>query len=254
MKLVGTSFILFTLLALATAPGTGEVHPVPVLVELFTSEGCSSCPPADNLLQKLDAQPLPGAQLIVLSEHVDYWNHIGWTDPYSSHEFSDRQSAYGRRFRLDSVYTPQMIVDGAEEFVGSHPDEANKALTKAVAAAKISVRLSDLSATKGMLRARVESDPLPPPLHNADVMVALALNHAESQVARGENAGHRLTHVAVVRSLTKIGKVESGKSFSQDITLKLPVGSDPPAVRVISFIQESGQGKVLGVTQTTISK
>ncbi|HEV2396848.1 MAG TPA: DUF1223 domain-containing protein [Candidatus Sulfotelmatobacter sp.] len=114
---------------------------IPVLVELFTSEGCSSSPPADTFLQKLDRQRIPGVHVIVLSEHVDYWNH-GWKDPYSAHLYSERQSSYARRFKLESVYTPQMVIDGVRELVGSDTAAADKALAETIAVPKLAGPLS----------------------------------------------------------------------------------------------------------------
>jgi len=219
----------------------------PVLVELFTSEGCSSCPPADKLLQQLDSQPFPGTQLIVLSEHVDYWNHIGWTDPYSGAAFSKRQSAYGNSLRLDSVYTPQMVVDGKDEFVGNSSTDARKFIDLAAASEKIPVRISGATLEHNVLRAHVETGSLPGAKNRADVFVVVALNHAESDVARGENAGRRLTHVAVVRNLVKVGSVESGKVFSQEVSINLPPGTDKANLRLVAFLQEPGPGRVLGV-------
>src|SRR3984957_4273429 len=134
----------------------------PVLVELFTSEGCSSCPPADALLQKLDQQPIPGEEMIVLSEHVDYWNHIGWKDPYSARFFSDRQGAYARRLGLPDVYTPQMVVDGNTQFLGSDAALAQKALAKALTQPKVSIRLSGVSSgATNLLLAHLEAGALP---------------------------------------------------------------------------------------------
>jgi hypothetical protein len=228
----------------------------PVLVELFTSEGCSSCPPADRFLETLDEQPVPGAEMIVLSEHVDYWNHIGWKDPYSASLYSQRQSAYAKRFGLDSVYTPQMVVDGTSEFVGSSSGEAEKAFRKALSAPKLPLRLSSISAdASNILRAHLETGALDSSFgsREADVYVAVALNRAESQVSAGENSGHRLAHVAVVKSLTKIGELKQGQVLTQDVHLTLEPGSDARNLRLIAFVQEPRQGRVFGAVSMPVS-
>jgi len=243
------------LLALAwpqpPASTTGSVNPVPILVELYTSEGCSSCPPADAFLQTLDQQPVPGVEMIVLSEHVDYWNHVGWKDPFSSSFYSDRQSVYGRRFGLSEVYTPQMVLDGAEQFNGSDRDAAGKAFTKAVTAEKIAVHVTAITVeSANTLHAHLEAGPLPASRGNssAEVYVVVALNHAESQVARGENAGRTLTHTAVAENMTKLGEIRAGQGFNQDIQLKLKSGLNPDNLRLVAFVQEAHQGRVLGAT------
>src|SRR6266852_6331763 len=194
----------------------------PVLVELFTSEGCSSCPPADALLSKLDRQPAAGAELVVLSEHVDYWNHLGWRDPYSSHFYSERQSAYADRLGVSSIYTPQMVVDGTIEFVGSSARSANEAFVKASSAPKIPVHLSSVTLEQAnILRAHVEIEALTDSFgsREAEVYVAVALNRAESLVSHGENDGRTLAHTAVVRNLLKIGTLRLGRRFAQDVQL-----------------------------------
>ena len=226
----------------------------PVLVELFTSEGCSSCPPADALLQKFDGQPFPGAELIVLSEHVDYWNHIGWTDPFSAAAYSERQSAYGNRLRLDSVYTPQMIVDGVQELVGNSSKDAEKAIARAAGAYKVPIRISGVTLDNNKLRVHLETDELPSETGRADVVLTIALRHAESQVRAGENSGRRLTHVSVVRSLTKVGSIAAGQKFSRDVSAKLAEGMDGSGLRVIAFIQKPGPGKVLGAALQDFTK
>lgn len=200
----------------------------PVLVELFTSEGCSSCPPADHLLAQLD----PSA--IVLSEHVDYWDHQGWKDRFSSHAFTERQENYARRFRLDGPYTPEMVVDGAAEFVGSDSQRAVEEIGKARSRPRIDPRLAR---TAGGVH--VEIDPAP---GSSDIMLAIADDAAASHVKAGENKGREIRHVAVVRSLRKIGSVKRGEPFQGDVAL--PAGAKDQ--RVVVFLQESGQARVLG--------
>jgi hypothetical protein len=247
--------VVLSVTASMLAWGSGSVSEVtgrtPVLVELFTSEGCSSCPPADRFLETLDRQPVAGAEMIVLSEHVDYWNHIGWKDPYSAHLYSERQSVYGKRFRLDSVYTPQMVVDGSSQFVGSDPGLADEVFAKALSVPKISVHLSLLSEDPSSgVHVHLDTGVLEPSFgaREAEVQIVVALSRAESQVSSGENAGHRLAHVSVVRSLTKVGVLKRGQGLSRDVHLNLGSGSESEShnLRLIAFVQEPQQGRVLG--------
>jgi hypothetical protein len=250
------AYILLFLLSLAVAniparAADAPASPAPVLVELFTSEGCCSCPPADRLLQELESkQPISGAQIIVLSEHVDYWNSLGWKDPYSSRFFSERQSAYGNHFDLATVYTPQMIVDGESQFSGSNAKEAQQSIAKASTETKIPVQISSVVAQSGTFKVHIQAGP-----GSGVVYVAVALSHAESQVLRGANGGHRLSHVAVVQSLQQIGDLRKEKDFAKDIELKIPQGDDPANLRVIAFVQQingGNPGRVLGSALSSV--
>jgi hypothetical protein len=232
-----------------TAAGASSTDVRPILVELFTSEGCSSCPPADALLQKMDdSQPVAGAQLIVLSEHVDYWDHDGWKDPNSSPAMTERQSAYVRALGLNTAYTPQIIVDGTVELRAGDPQKTGKIFQEAAATPKVSVSIGPVSVDTGkssVLRTRIEADGNSGK-HNADVYVVVALDRVESHVLNGENGGRQLTHVAVVQQLTKIGRLQKGKGFGEDVQLKLKPGTDPKNVRLVAFVQEPGPGRLLG--------
>ena len=256
MKKALAIFFLIVWSTIAVHSRADDVRGTPaVLVELFTSEGCSSCPPADAWLERIDAsQPIPGARIIALTEHVDYWDHDGWKDPYSLHSLTERQNAYSQALGLSSVYTPQAIVDGTRELHLNDSRQVIQAFQKAVAEPRVPINVSSVQVEGAdTIRAQIEADGSAAP-HNADVYVALALNHAESQIGGGENSGRRLTYVAVVESLQKVGTLKKGKSFSQDVQMKLKPGMDATNVRVVAFLQESGPGKVLGAAQGTPGK
>jgi hypothetical protein len=232
-------------LVCAAIPAAEPGSRVPVLAELFTSEGCSSCPPADALLMKLDRlQPVPGAQIIVLSEHVDYWNSLGWKDPYSLPEFSRRQSDYARLMGAE-VYTPQIVIDGREQFVGSSARDIQAAVARAATRPKAAIRI--VSAKREGAEAVVSLAISPLVKGKADVWIAIADESDRSSVSRGENSGHTLDHVAVVRKLEKVASVSRSEGLEKSFRLPL----NPAPGRVVVFIGEPA-GPVLGAAGALI--
>jgi hypothetical protein len=237
---------------------------VPVVVELFTSEGCSSCPPADALLTQLDQiSPVPGAKIIVLSEHVDYWNYIGWADPFSSSMFSARQQAYAEVFRLTGgrgdVYTPQMVVDGQFEFVGSHASRAREAIAKAVRLPKADVQIAPAAKAEpaGALALHIEVRDLPPLSANdqAEVLLALTENNLTSNVVRGENSGRKLRHNGVTREIRALGRfAPAQKSFTTETTINLAQGWKRADLRALVFVQERAHRRIIGAASCQLAE
>ena len=225
----------------------------PILMELFTSEGCSSCPPVDRWVERLDAaQPVAGAEIIVLSEHVDYWDHDGWKDPFSSEAITDRQKVYVNNLGLSDVYTPQIILDGDTELRPADAQKARQILAKAAGTPMIPVRIDAAAVGAGsppVLTGRIEVDGSAEK-RNADVFVAVALDKTLTDVLAGENNGRKLENIAVVKEMVKVGKLEKGRSYDQPFSVKLWPHTDPANLRVVAFVQESSQGKVLGAGMT----
>jgi hypothetical protein len=234
------SFILALTFSLAASAAEPNSRPT-VLAELFTSEGCSSCPPADALLMKLDKlQPVAGVQIIVLSEHVDYWNNLGWSDPYSSAQFTQRQGMYVHSLVAES-YTPQIVIDGRKAILGSDEKAIQEAIVKAAAGPKIAVRI--VAAKREGNEAVVNVTVGAATSGKADVWVAIADDRDQSSVRNGENKGRTLNHVAVVRSLGKVGKVTKAAGFEKE--LRVPLPAQAADRRVVVFVAESG-GPVVG--------
>jgi hypothetical protein len=222
----------------------------PVLVELFTSEGCSSCPPADALLEKLDSeQPIPGAQIIVLSEHVDYWDHEGWKDPFSSAALTARQVDYVRRLGRDEPYTPEMVVDGSAECNGSDGVKAEAAIRQASAGPKVGIRI--LAAAAGDAAVTIEVDPLPEgTTQKANVYLARAAVSGTTDILRGENQGRTIRYVSIVRNIQKVGSIGARETFKRQVSVR--AADAPGASRLVAFVQEAGNGRVWGAAAYTI--
>jgi hypothetical protein len=231
------SFLLGLCLAFAAQAQTKT----PVLIELFTAEGCGACPPADELITAIDKlQPIPNTELIVLSEHVTYWD-ASFKDRFASAALTNRQLGYSQLLKLEGVYTPQLIIDGQYECVGGNGPEAKQLVLKAAANPKPPMELKAILGT-----AKINLKVSFPGLEGA-VLVAIAEDSAETRITKGENAGKTLKHTAVVRALHTIG-MASGPRF--DKSLELPLPKLATSFRVIAFVQDPKTGRILTAAQT----
>jgi hypothetical protein len=227
---------------------TENAAAVPVVVELFTSEGCSSCPPADAVLARLEnEQSVPGAEVIALEEHVDYWNDLGWADPFSSKQMTLRQEAYAEAFKRGSAYTPQMVVDGLFEFVGSRSGEARETIATAATRVRVVVAIARTPDRQGDWIVSVGR--LAPAAHDtAEVWLAVTETGLHSNVEAGENAGRELGHAAVVRQLTKLGIANGSKegAFAGSARINLRSEWKKENLRVVAIVQEKNSRRILG--------
>lgn len=258
MSTIGrTAGFLLVVLGVAVTAARQRPAPAPpterttVVAELFTSEGCSSCPAADDLLREwLATQPVPGVEVVALGEHVDYWDRLGWRDPFSSADFSARQSAYDASvFRSGRIYTPQLVIDGQLEAIGSDRAAVRRAITESATQPKAAVRVTAVLDGHGRVMARVRID-VPPGVRRqgpADVVVAVTEDGLATTVARGENGGRTLRHAAVTRSLITIGVLEAGVA-TVDLQAAVPLAAEwaTSNLRLVAFVQESSSRRIHG--------
>jgi hypothetical protein len=243
--------ILFFASVMVMFAGDGRT---PVLVELFTSEGCSSCPPADRLLVTLDQkQPVKGVDIIVLSEHVDYWDGDGWRDPFGSREFTLRQRDYLAPLKGDDVFTPQMVVDGTSGFVGNDGEAALKAINKEAGRAVAAIQIEHVIADGASLSASLSIQEIPADAGKGpfDVIVAVTESGLNSRPNMGENKGVALSHAGVVRSLTRVGKA-TGTGFQGEFHIKMDKSWKRESVKVVAFLQDRKTRRVWGAAQAAL--
>jgi hypothetical protein len=214
---------------------------------LFTSEGCSSCPAADAALRELEAaQSVPGVEVIALGEHVDYWNRLGWKDGFSSAAYTERQRQYAQGFGIGS-YTPQAVVNGRYELVGSRTGELAQTVAKA---AKTPQARISLAMSGSIAQVRVAS--VPAGTAATEVLLAITESGLASQVGRGENSGRLLRHASVVRQLMPLGNVGADGTFMATPELKISAGWKRPNLRAVALVQEVASHRIVGVAAVAL--
>jgi len=219
------------------------------VVELFTSQGCSSCPPADRVLSKLAQSIGDDQSVFLLSFHVDYWNRLGWNDPYSLAKSTVRQREYARAWSSRQVYTPQMVVNGTWEFNGGSEQKARLAIKEGLAskaAAQIRLR-SQVAGDAASVKIGFEIDG---PVENHRLNVALVSPKVENEVPQGENRGRKLQHVNVVRAFES----QPLKQNSGQIELAIPSDFDQKSGIVIAYVQRRNDAVLTGVIAAPLQK
>jgi hypothetical protein len=223
-----------------------------VVVELFTSEGCSSCPPADELLghlrQELSAKNI---QVIPLGFHVDYWDGLGWKDRFSSAGFTQRQERYAQALKVDGPYTPEMVVDGAVEFVGNDSGKAQRTISQQASQLE-TAQVKIASADADQLKIQAKGPAAPSDSGDALVMLAITEDNLTTQVGSGENGGRTLHHAAVVRELRQVGTLQSG-SIETTVPLKLQKDWKRDNLRAVVFVQNGPSGKIEGASSVALT-
>jgi hypothetical protein len=264
MRHTHASLAALVLIAAATLSSASSARPgarpqtsrKQVVVELFTSEGCSSCPPADALLAELDrTQPVPDALIIPLEEHVDYWNSDGWRDPFSSAAFTYRQEAYARRFGISGPYTPQMVVAGRTEMIGTASREARAAISAAANAPRVEISLAVAAGTPpdASLLVTIRVDPVPHDVREAaKVYLAITEDGLASDVSAGENSGRHLEHRGVVRRLSSAGRAEQGRPFAANVDARIAPAWKRGNLRVVVFLEGTSTGQILGAATASV--
>lgn len=241
---------------LGAANGTpAQSPPVPVLLELFTSEGCSSCPPADDLLRRLvQEQPIAGVEIIGLSEHVDYWNQLGWRDPFSSSRSTSRQERYVPHFDGNGMYTPQAIVDGRFQMNGSDAPKLRDAILAAAKSPKAAVQVRAYKTGPDRVAVTVAVRDVPPNQPgDVDVMLALVENGLTVDVTRGENASRRLHHDAVARTLDRIGTLpRDAPEAAFKAESRMASSWSRTNLKVVVFLQQRRSAQIVGAAVAAI--
>jgi len=254
-------FVCFVLVIAGLAwpyetPAAGDKSLTPVVVELFTSQGCSSCPPADELLRSLERnQPVAGALIIPLSEHVDYWNRLGWRDPFSSKRFTARQQTYAKALDTRNVYTPMMVVDGQTAFVGSRPIAAREAVVSALKSPKAQLTIeTTIAPDRRILRVTGVAKEIPAARNQPDAWVAITESQLSTKVTRGENSSRTLSHTGVVRKLDWIGALPEPQPdvYRFEARVRLDPSWKFDHLRVVVFLQEQPSGRIIGATQLPV--